>query len=374
MTYTDYLDIFRREGRLRSIPQDGSEPRIDLLSNDYLGLAAREKDFHEEFFDRFGDAQFSSSASRLLSRRQKYHNMLEEMLSRLYGRPALLFNSGYHANVGLIQALATEGTWILSDRLIHASSIDGIRLSGAKFTRFPHNDIAAIERALEKGACQYERVILLTEGIFSMDGDLAPLEGLVALKKRYPNLMLAVDEAHAFGVLGERGLGLSEQLNLIPEVDIIIGTLGKAAASSGAFVVASDPIIQYLLNTARSFIFSTAIPPISCAWSVLMIEKILVAQDLRKNLEKVSNSFRKHLEEATGIATPSNSQIVPLLIGDAAKAVEMSRHIQSAGFDALAIRRPTVPAGGERIRFSLNAALTEDSLQPLVDFIGNYGN
>lgn len=367
--YKDILRGFEAESRLRRIPDEGAEGRIDLLSNDYLGLAAEESVYHQEFLDRFGDVCFTSAASRLLSTRQHYHALLEESLSALYGRPALLFNSGYHANVGIIQALAIPSTLFLSDKLIHASSIDGLRLAHADFVRFPHNDVASIRRVLERKAADYGRVILLMESVYSMDGDLAPLREVVALKRDFPNLMILLDEAHGFGVRGERGLGLSEELGLTDDVDLIIGTLGKAAASAGAFVIASHDIIGYLTNTARSFIFSTALPPVNCAWSLMMIEKIISMNDRRNHLKTLSDSFAEALQEATGVATPSQSQIVPFIVGDAAGAVSLAAEISKAGYDCMAIRRPTVPAGGERLRFSLNATLDFQQLEPLIGLL-----
>lgn len=370
--YADILSTLAKEHRLRSIPDEAPAKSIDLLSNDYLGLAEESEKYREEFFQRFPDAAFTSSASRLLSRSNQYHKQLEQYLESLYGRPALLLNSGYHANVGIIQALAIPGTLFLADKLVHASIIDGLRLSGADFKRFPHNDPRKLRRLVEENEGAYQRIIVISEGIFSMDGDMAPLDALVELRRQHPSVMLYLDEAHSFGVRGNRGLGLAEERGVIRDVDIIVGTLGKAAASAGAFVVCGEVMKQYLLNTTRSFIFSTAISPAQAAWSILMIEKIVGMNDRRLHLQRLSHHMVRELSRRLNFESPATTQIVPLMIGDASEAVLMSEYLARNGFDALAIRRPTVAAGSERIRFSLNALLTEKDIDRLISVIGRY--
>lgn len=371
--YKEILEKFRKEQRFRTIPEDNDdEVVIDLLSNDYLGLGAESASIKEEFLQRFPDADFTSSASRLLSRKNKYHHQLEELLGNLYGKKALLLNSGYHANVGLIQALAIPGTLILSDRLIHASAIDGIRLSGADYKRFHHNDMKNLKRVVKESYDLYDRFIVVVESIYSMDGDVAPLKSLVALKREFPKVMIYLDEAHGFGVRGEKGLGLAEEKGFIKDIDIIIGTLGKAAASAGAFVIAEPDMIDYFVNTCRSFIFSTAISPAQAAWSIMMVEKIVGMKDRREKLREISKELISQLERRLNIETVSQSQIVPIIIGDAGEALNMAAHLRSKGFDALAIRKPTVAVGSERIRLSLNAALTVKDITRLVSAIKTY--
>lgn len=373
--YSEILGHLKEENRLRTLPTSiQSDTKIDLLSNDYLGLAKESGKYYPEFLSRFQDAasSFSSSASRLLSGVNKYHNLLERYLEDLYGRPALVFNSGYHANIGIIQALAIPGTLFLSDRLIHASAIDGIRLSGADFKRFPHNDIKKLKSIIKQNYDDYQRIIILTESIFSMDGDLVPLKNIVDLKNRYPKLMIYLDEAHSFGVLGVRGLGLAEELGLIDNIDIIMGTLGKAAASAGAFAIVSPVMKDYLINTSRSFIFSTALPPVQAAWSIFMIEKLVELNARRIHLHKLSHSLIRQLFARLNIETCSKSHIIPIILGDAGEALNMASFLSSNGFSALAIRKPTVPSGSERIRLSLNALLDEKDISRLVDVIGKY--
>ncbi|MDE5874577.1 MAG: 8-amino-7-oxononanoate synthase [Muribaculaceae bacterium] len=365
----EILDSLASENRLRRIPHSQPEGILDLASNDYMGLGQRHQDFTEEFFRRFPDAGFSSSASRLLSIRQDYHKSLEEYLESLYGKPVLLFNSGYHANVGCIGALTLPSTLFLCDKLIHASVVDGLRIASSVFKRFPHNDMVKLRRLLEKEAPCYERVIVVVESIYSMDGDEAPLAELVSLKREFPNVMLYLDEAHAFGVRGRMGLGMAEELSLISEFDLIIGTLGKAAASSGAFVVCSDEVKNLLINLARPFIFSTALPPVNAAWSQLMIEKLTAMKEQRQYLRELSEWFRKQLKEATGDVTVSTSQIIPYLTRNAERAIEIAERLREHSIVALPIRRPTVPPGGERIRFSLSCAMKRDDLYNLFNIL-----
>ena len=364
--YYEIMGKLRDEGRLRSIPESDRSYAIDLSSNDYLGLAAREDEFDKELSERFPDAGFTSAASRLLSRRGKYHAQLEQLISSLFHRKALIFNSGYHANVGTISSLAQRSTLFLCDKCIHASVIDGLAVGKAEFKRFPHNDIARLEKILEKESESYRRIIVVVESIYSMDGDLAPLEKIVKLKEKYPDLIIYLDEAHAFGVRGEKGLGLAEELGLTDQVDIIVGTLGKALASAGAFVVASDIIIDLLINTSRPFIFSTSLPPVCAARSIIMIEKMLSMDNERKRLSTLSGNLRCGIEKITGKQNNSESQIIPLTTGDAESAVKLASELRANGFDALPIRRPTVPPGTERIRFSLNSSLRDDDISSLL--------
>ena len=373
--FTDTLEALAAEHRLRSIPAEDSETRIDLLSNDYLGLGARCEEFREEFLTRFPDASFSSSASRLLSRQQKYHSMLEERLGSLFSRRALVFNSGYHANTGVLSALAGKGTLLLVDKLMHASAIDGVMMAAGTrkgdYRRFRHNDMEDLERIVTEESGKYNEIIVVTESVFSMDGDTVPLRRLVEIKRRHPGVLIYLDEAHAFGVRGARGLGLAEETGLTDDVDIIVGTFGKALASAGAFVAARNEIIDFLINTSRSFIFSTALPPACQAWTLLMMEKAEAMRAERESLLALSRDFASRLRRVLP-ATPAHageSQVIPLMCGSAEKALEMAEKIRDAGYDALPIRRPTVPPGGERVRLSLNASLSIADLLPLLERI-----
>ena len=365
--FEDTLKSLEAENRLRSIPEGLGG--LDLISNDYMSLGARHPEFTVEFRDRFGSLPMSASASRLLQRDQTEHNALEHMLDGLYGKNTLLLNSGYHANTGALSALSVPGTLTVSDKLIHASMIDGIRLGHGDTARFAHNDLGMLRKILDRKASQYKSVIIAVESVYSMDGDLAPLKELAAMKKDYPNALLYVDEAHAFGVFGDKGLGLAEELGVIPEIDILIVTLGKAAAGYGAFIATSPELHSYFINCSRSFIFSTALPPSVAAWDRLMIEKLTGMKAERDHLRSLSEWFRKEIESATGRECQSRSQIVPVHAGSAEKAIEMSSILRESGIDALPIRRPTVAVGTERLRLSLSASLRKEDLLVVLDAI-----
>lgn len=368
--YKQILDTYSQEGRLREIPrhQAGSE-LINLTLNDYMGLGARSEEFMEEFRKRFPLVSMTSSASRLLATDQDVYAELERYLANAYGKPALLFNSGYHANTGTVSALNIAGTLWLTDKLIHASVIDGIKLAGAECRRWAHNDVAKLRKLVERFYDDYERLIVVCESVYSMDGDMAPIEELVALKREYPKVMLYVDEAHGLGCFGPHGLGVCEEKGVIDDIDILVGTLGKACASSGAYVVTTPLLHDFLVNNARSFIFSTALPPACAAWSLLMLEYLSGMASEREHLARISNMLREGLEEITGMPNPSRSAIVPLMIGDASMAVEVSRRLEQEGVLALPIRRPTVPEGGERIRFSLHAGLSFGDVAKILNSI-----
>lgn len=360
MIYEEILSSLAEENRLRTIPS-GLEG-LDLISNDYMSLGARYSAFLEEYMNRYADAPMSASASRLLQKHQNEHNALEKRLSELYGKSILMMNSGYHANSGALSALSIPGTLIVSDKLIHASMIDGIRLGHGDTARFAHNDMKMLRKILDKKASQYKSVIVAVESVYSMDGDLTPLREVVEIKKEYSNVLLYVDEAHAFGVFGEKGLGLAEELGLLPDIDIIIVTLGKAAAGYGAFIATSENLHSYFINCARSFIFSTALPPSVIAWDMLMIEKLLEMSKERKYLRELSEWFRKRVEVIIGMECQSRSQIIPVHAGSASLAIEMASKLRDAGVDALPIRRPTVAAGTERLRLSLSAGMIREEL------------
>lgn len=373
--YKGRLDKLKAENRLRLLPED-KPGLIDLVSNDYLGLASKEFSLREEFFKLYPDASFSSSASRLLSRKQKYHLLLEDFLKELYNKEVLIFNSGYHANTGLISALATNNALFLTDELMHASGLDGLMLGQfhrrARMQTFDHNDISDLEEKIriERAESNTSDIFIVTESVFSMDGDKAPLQEIVIMKHKYPNIRIYLDEAHGFGVRGKRGLGLAEEEGLIEDIDFIVGTFGKAVASEGAFVATSPLFKSFFINSARSFIFSTAIPPVNAAWSHFMIGKILDMDKERTYLMKLGRVFRQFLNSKD---TESDTQIIPFICGCAEKAVDLANYLRQNGVDTLPIRRPTVPPGTERIRFSINANLNLSELEHTSNLIKKFG-
>lgn len=368
--FQETLNNLAAESNLRCIPTAYRQGMIDLTSNDYLGIATR-TDWVDAFLNETHgtDRMLTSSASRLLAGVQSPYEKLERLLSDSYGgRSALLYNSGYHANTGIISALADSGTLIVADRLVHASIIDGIVLSKAPFVRFRHNDWNHLEQLLAKNARDYSTLLVIVEGVYSMDGDSADIEVLLSLKQRFDNVMLYVDEAHSFGVCGADGLGLTASSSAPDEVDIIVGTFGKAAASFGAFSITSEVIRQYLVNKARSLIFSTALPPISAAWTRFVVERIPLMTAEREHLAAMERRIASTLSQIKGTeVTPSH--IIPYVVGDPAKTVSLAERLVAEGVKVLPIRTPTVPAGTERLRLSLSTAITTEQADKVCDIL-----
>lgn len=360
MNVEDYLSDLEAGANLRRIPSDMAPDMTDFTSNDYLGFAA-DTGLRERFFATHSPARLamSASASRLLAASQHPYANLEKSLGEAYGRHALLFNSGYHANTGIIPAIADRASLILADRLVHASIIDGIRLSGARFTRFPHNDFDRLERLIEANVGTASTIIVIVESIYSMDGDRADLKRLADLKRRFPEIILYVDEAHAVGAIGPAGLGESVAQGVAADIDVIVGTFGKALASAGAFAVTSEPMRSFLINRARPFIFSTALSPAQILWSDFVWRHSLGADSARDSLARKSRML------ADIIPGGAPSHIRPLIVGDARRAVDLSERLRREGFNVLPIRTPTVPPGTERLRFSLSAAIPDDEITRL---------
>lgn len=367
------LNNLKSEKNFRKIPEDVSGLNLlDFSTNDYLGFAAR-KDFRAEFLTLLNNRSlpsFSSSSSRLLASAQENYYSLENLLSKLYGREVLLFNSGYHANVGILQALGTiPNLLIVADKLVHASIIDGIILSKAPFKRFPHNDYETLERILNKEKGKYQRIVVVTESIFSMDGDTADLGKLLELKRLYPEILLYIDEAHAIGTVGPQGLGLTMKSNSPESYDIIVGTFGKAFASYGAYAAVSELIKNYLVNKSRSFIFSTSLPPFQVKWTEFILKKVLEADKERIHLKRLNRELSELLYRFTGFLSESPSHIQPLIVGSSEKALTLSSKLREHGIKCMAIRRPTVLTGTERLRFSINAGMTSENIKKLADIL-----
>ena len=379
MKYDEILEDLQAKGSLRVLPQVEHEGKyvrrngcrmLNLSGNDYLGLAGNRmlrNEFLQWMADR--DIPFSSSSSRLLTGNYPVYAGLEERIAFAFGREAaLLFNSGYHANIGILPAVTNKRTLVLADKLVHASIIDGILLSGCPFLRYRHTDYGHLEQLLEKEKGKYEQYILVTESLFSMDGDLADLKRLVSLRSLFPDVLLYVDEAHAVGVRGNNGLGLAEETGCIPEIDFLVGTFGKALASVGAYVVCSETMRRYLVNTMRPLIFSTALPPVNIAWSSFVFERLSRWSAEREHLSEISRMLRDHLAGITGTIT-SASHIVPFVVGENEACIRKAEALQQGGFYCLPVRPPTVPAGPSRVRFSLTADMTEEDVERLIRFI-----
>ncbi|MBR4597999.1 MAG: 8-amino-7-oxononanoate synthase [Opitutales bacterium] len=360
------IDAIKKQGLYRSLKTfrvagakvfDGRKSYLNFSSNDYLGIASR-LDFQEEFLRecaKSGEFLMGSTSSRLLVGSSKAFEEAEAEFSAAFNKSCLLFNSGYHANTGIIPALCGEGDLILADKLAHASLIDCLKLSGAKWLRFAHNDMDHLKSLLEKNRPHFRRAFIITESVFSMDGDFAPLKELVEIKNNF-GAMLYVDEAHGFGVFGEGGLGRCAALGLAADVDFIMCTLGKALASEGAFVACSEEAREMLVNRSRSLIFTTAMPPLNVLWTLFSFRKMRKMDFERRHLGSIAARFRNSIKSAQVLG---GSQIVPAVVGDAAKCVEIAKALAQCGVMASAVRYPTVAKNSARIRFSLSAALSE---------------
>ena len=354
---------WRDKGRIRV----NKKEYIDFSSNDYLGLSGHPKLAEEakKAMEKFGAA---SCASRLMSGDLELHHQLEDRIARFKNKEAaLFFNSGYQANVGIISSLYGKDDCIFLDRLSHASIIDGILLSGAKFFRFRHNDLEDLDSLLKGERDKFKRALIITETIFSMDGDRAPLRELVRLKERY-NCEIFVDEAHATGIFGKNGSGVVEEEDLEEEIDFIMGTFSKALAGFGAYLATSKSVVEYLVNTCRSFIYSTALPPTIIACNIASIGLIEEEPYRREKLLEQACYFRDGLK-TEGFEVRGQSQIIPVIIGDNAKTLDAAKKLQEKGYWVLPIRPPTVPEGEARLRFSLTYHHDRETLGRLIDDI-----
>ena len=342
---------------------------LNLSSNDYLGIAEDRK-ILKNFF-KIADFSMGSASSRLLTGSSYVYAKLECLLAALYRKEkALVFNSGYHANTGIMSSLLSPKDVVFCDKLNHASILDGIKLSGAKMFRYKHLDYEHLEELLQKNRNDYDTAIIVTESLFSMDGDIADLNRLIELKNKYRTILI-VDEAHAFGVYGNRGLGLAEEQNCIGDIDLIIGTFGKAIGSMGAFCTGHEILINYLINKCRPLIFSTAIPEINIAFSYYVITEVIPnLKQERKELIKTADRLKEKLT-SLGLKTTGSSHIVPVILGENQIAVNVSKTLINNGYYLLPIRHPTVAANSARIRISLRADISYEEIASIPDLISN---
>lgn len=346
---------------------DGNKKYLNLSSNDYLGIAEDRKILKK--FLKIADFSMGAASSRLLTGSSYVYAKLECLLSALYRKDrALIFNSGYHANTGIMSALLSKKDVVFCDKLNHASILDGIKLSEAKMFRYKHLDYNHLEELLQKNRNDYETAIIVTESLFSMDGDIADLNKLIELKNKY-NAILVVDEAHAFGVYGNRGLGLAEEQNCIEDIDLIVGTFGKAIGSMGAFCTGHEVLINYLINKCRPLIFSTAIPEINIAFSYYVITEVIPnLKKERKELIKTSAKLRESLV-SYGLKTTGSSHIVPVILGENQTAVNVSKELINNGYYLLPVRYPTVAPNSARIRISLRADISCEDIESIPSLI-----
>lgn len=380
--FSDELDALRAEGLYRSMRvingAQGSHVELEgrqvllLCSNNYLGLAdhpALKRAAVEGV--EFG---VGSGASRLVSGTMDLHEKLETRIAAFKGtEKALLFNSGYAANTGIISALVGRGDAIFSDRLNHASIVDGALLSRAGLHRYPHRDMAALERMLQEKGGKGRRLIV-TDGVFSMDGDIAPLAKLVQLAKQYGALLM-VDDAHGSGVLGASGRGSGELCGVLNGIDIHMGTLGKGFGSFGAYAASNGIIRDYLVNKARSFIFSTSLPPAVLAASIAALEVVDSPEgaQLREKLQANVALFKERLTASGFDTMGSETQIVPIFVGPAKTTMEFSSELLQQGLFVQGIRPPTVPAGSCRLRCTIMATHEAEDLEAAAETISRVG-
>ncbi|HCV37340.1 MAG TPA: 8-amino-7-oxononanoate synthase [Pseudomonas sp.] len=361
-------DLYRQRPLLES-PQ-GPQVVVDgqrllaFCSNDYLGLAN-----HPEVIaawqagaERWG---VGGGASHLVIGHSSPHHAVEEALAELTGRPrALLFSTGYMANLGAITALVGQGDSVLQDRLNHASLLDGGLLSGARFSRYLHNDAASLANRLARAT---GNTLVVTDGVFSMDGDLADLPALATVARAH-GAWLMVDDAHGLGTLGEQGGGIVEHFGLgIDDVPVLIGTLGKACGTAGAFVAGSEELIEALVQFARPYIYTTSQPPALACATLKSLELLRRETWRREHLAALIRQFRQGASQIGLQLVDSPTPIQPILVGDSAQALKLSRMLRDRGLLVTAIRPPTVPAGSARLRVTLSAAHSEAQVQLLLN-------
>lgn len=339
---------------------------INFSSNNYLALNGHPyiKEKMREAMEKYGT---SSSASRLISGNINIFEEAEEIISNFKNKEAcLIFNSGYQANVSIISTLVGEGDIIFSDELNHASIIDGCRLSKAKVYIYRHNDINHLEEGLKK----YEgrRRLIISDGVFSMDGDIVKLPEIAYLAEKYDSMVI-IDDAHATGVLGEKGGGTEEYFGINKEFITILGTGGKALGVGGAFFCCPKYIREYLINKGRGFIYSTALPPAIPAGLIGAIELLAKEKERKDNLKKISQYLFSSLKEKNLPAPAFPSHITPIIIGESNKTLEIERELRKKGIFAKGIRPPTVPPGSGRIRVSLTAEHKKEDIDRLIQIL-----
>lgn len=341
---------------------------LNLCSNNYLGLANHPY-LKEAALDAVRQFGCSGGASRLICGDNTLLHKLEDLLTAFKGTEnSIVFNNGYMANVGTIASIVDRSDIIFSDRLNHASIVDGCLLSGARLIRYPHKDVAVLESLLKKHSDGYKKRLIVTDSVFSMDGDIAPLECIIDVASRF-NTIVMVDEAHATGVFGQNGGGIVEELGLKDRIDIQMGTLSKAIGSLGGFVAGSKELIEYLVNKARPFIYTTALAPSVIASSMAGIELVTRSKDLRKKLLDNIEFFRNELKEAGFNTLDSCTQIIPVLTKENSVTMKFSKRLFDEGILVQGIRPPTVPVGLSRLRISIMAThRIEDLKHSLASF------
>lgn len=414
-----YRRITQIEHNGKYINRPAGNRLLNLASNDYLGLLDN-SEYNQRFWDKYmlpGKTFFGSGSSRLLTGDCGTARELEQKAEELFALAAekattdnlaaekttannlvtsnpaaynltaeseeritcketakrdfgaLVFNSGYHANTGIIGAVGTlNDTIFIADKLVHASIIDGLKLSGKRFERYRHNDTAHLQKLVETAKSDgYRNIVVITEAVFSMDGDTAPLNELVKIKHNNPNVILYVDEAHSFGLYGETGLGLCEHYSVIQDIDIIVAPLGKAASSVGALAVVDSYFKEFLINKMRTLIFSTALPQVNYARSCYFLSNLQNLEHEREHLQSIIKQFKAAIGLPASLTV--ETAIIPYKTESAEQAVEMQKLLEKNGILAPAIRPPTVPPNGSRLRLSITAAMSTMELDRVAEIL-----
>ena len=365
------VDGLLRQRRLLDSPQAeyivaNDKKYLSFCSNDYLGLANHPK-LIAAMQNAAADSGVGSGASNLITGHHRYHDRLEKQLAKFVQMPAaLVFSTGYMANIGVLGALVGRGDAIFADKLNHACLNDGGYYSMAEFKRFAHNDVAALEKLLKASTAKHK--LIAVDAVFSMDGDIAPIPEYLALCEKY-DAYLYVDDAHGFGVLGQNGRGSLSHFNLSSPRLIYMATLGKAAGVAGAFVAGQQVVIDYLIQHARSYVYSTPAPPALSATLSASVNLIEKGDDLRTHLQHLIATLKNNLSLKKWQLMPSQTAVQPLVIGSNHAAVNLSEHLQVQGILVPAIRPPTVPVNTARLRISLSAAHSQDDVIQLAKAI-----
>jgi 8-amino-7-oxononanoate synthase len=370
-SYEDELRTLESKGLKRSVKDRALFKGVNLSSNDYLGLSmdASLQEAAEQAIRSYGTG---GTASRLLAGTSKIHLELEAELAKFLGKEAaLVFSSGYHTNTGLIPALAGIGDVVFIDRLCHASILDGIKLSNARFYTFKHNNPDDLEQLLNDRRKEYKRAIVVTEGVFSMDGDQPDLKRLSALAHEH-DALLYVDEAHSFGVFGLNGRGWASEQGVLDQVDVFVGTLSKTLASQGGFVAANKTLIDYFTTKSRSFIYTTALAPACAGAALAALRRLPIFESRRKFLLKTAAQVSARLAELGYRVLSSGSQIIPVWTGDIEATQKLSQHLFDQGFFVPSIRPPTIPAGEGRVRLSITHDVAARGIENLIKAFERY--
>lgn len=365
---TKELDILKQQKRKRTLGPVPSDNLVNLRSNSYLHLEANNT--IQQRAQELLTTYCGNGASRLVQSSSPLFEKLEILLAQWKGtETSLLFNSGYATNTGILQAIARKGTEVFCDRLNHASIIDGIKLSGAKLIRYNHCDADDLQKRISQSSAVEK--IIVSDSIFSMDGNIAPLEKIAEIGQEFDAITM-IDEAHSTGLFGEKGSGLIEKFCLQKEIDITVGTLSKAVCGTGGFFAGSNILKEYLLNSARPFIFSTALAESNLAWNIAAVECIQKMSTQIQDFFSKIDYFTQELRNRGINCGQTESAIVPIITGSDEKALALSRHLQEYGFSAAAIRPPTVPPGTSRVRLSLHMGIGSAELNTLLAAIGEF--